>query len=51
MNNPIKPITSQNINLKGIKVTTIAAMRIIDMVKNKLSFMGNSITQNLKELN
>lgn len=51
MNSPIKPITNQSTNLKGIKVTTIAAMRIIDMENKKSSFISNSIAQNLKELN
>jgi len=51
MNNPINPTTSQNTNLNGIKVTTIAAMRIIDRENKKSSFITNILTQNLKELN
>lgn len=51
MNNPIKPITNQNISLKGIKVITIAITRIIDMSDNKSCFMSNILTQILKEYN
>lgn len=51
MNNPIKLTTSQNTNLTGIKVTIIAAMRIIDMSNNKLSFIGSILAQIAKELN
>lgn len=49
MNNPIKPITNQNTKLSGIKVITIAAMRIIDMSNKRLCFMGNILAQISKE--
>lgn len=45
MNNPMKLTTNQNTNLNGIKVTTIAAMRIIDIHNKKSFFIANILAQ------
>lgn len=51
MNNTARPITNQNISLKGIKATIITAMNIINIYNKKSSFIGDTLAHIVKELN